>query len=320
MLQNKLVVVFGGSGFVGRHVVRALVKRGLRVRVACRRPDLAGHLQPLGNVGQIHAVQANVRYEASVRAAVQGADCVINLIGILYESGKQRFDVVQTEGARLIAQAARDAGVPQFIQMSALGVDAADADYAASKRAGEEAVRAVYPDAIIFRPSIIFGPEDNFFNQFAALARIAPALPLIGGGQTRFQPVFVGDVAEAIARAIDGQAKSGQTYELGGAEIKTFKQILEYILEITGRSRLLIPVPWAVADLKAFFLQLLPKPLLTRDQVKMLRTDNVVSAEALKKGLTLSGLGITPTTIEAVVPQYLWRFRAAGEFSPDKAA
>jgi uncharacterized protein YbjT (DUF2867 family) len=311
---DKLITVFGGSGFLGRHLVRALAKRHYRIRVAVRRPDLANHLQPLGRVGQIHAVQANVRYPRSVEAAARDADVVVNLTGILFERGRQRFDTVQSFGAEQVALAAAAHGA-RMIHISAIGADENSASgYARSKALGENAVRAAMPGANVFRPSIMFGPEDEFFNKFAAMARIFPALPLIGGGETKFQPVFIGDVAEAIARAVDGNAKSGTTYEIGGPEVRTFKQLMEYVLAVTQRRRLLVPLPFALAKLQARFLQFLPKPPLTPDQVELLRSDNVVSETASREGRTLKGLGIDPTAMETVVPTYLWRFRTAGQF------
>jgi uncharacterized protein YbjT (DUF2867 family) len=319
--MTRLVTVFGGSGFVGRHVVRALAKRGWRVRAAVRRPDLAGHLQPMGTVGQVMAVQANLRYPDSVARAVEGADAVVNLVGILYETGRQSFDAVQSEGPRAIARAAAKAGISNVVQMSAIGADATSpASYAQTKAAGEQAVLAEVPSASIMRPSIVFGPEDNFFNQFAGLARMLPALPLIGGGHTKFQPVFVGDVAEAVARALDGQARPGAAYELGGPRVWSFREILEYILKETQRRRALVPLPFPIAELQGRFFELLPmKPLLTRDQVLMLKTDNVVSDAAKAAGLTLEGLGITPDSVEAIVPSYLYRFRKAGQFDRENA-
>jgi NADH dehydrogenase len=312
--QDKLVTIFGGSGFVGRHVVRALCKRLYRIRVATRRPDLAGHLQPLGRVGQVHAVQANVRHPASVTAAVRDADIVINLVGILYERGAQRFGAVQAGGAEVVARAAATAGA-RVIHVSAIGADAQSTSaYARTKAAGEEAVLAASPEATIFRPSIQFGPDDDFFNRFAAMARMMPALPLIGGGATRFQPVFVGDVARAIADAVDGLARPGTIYELGGPEVLTFRQLMEYVLATTGRSRLLLPLPFPLAKMQAQVLQFMPKPLLTPDQVELLRTDNVVSDAARQDGRTLEGLGINPAAIDTVVPSYLWRFRKTGQF------
>jgi uncharacterized protein YbjT (DUF2867 family) len=310
----KLVTVFGGSGFLGRYVVAALAKRGYMVRVAVRRPDLAGHLQPLGNVGQIKAVQANLRYRNSVDAAVKGADHVINLVGILYEGGRQTFDAVQAFGARAVAEAARNAGAG-LTHVSAIGADAGSAAaYARTKAEAERAVLETLPAAVILRPSIIFGPEDDFFNQFAAMARYLPFLPAIGGGVTKFQPVHAGDVAEAVARAVDGALKPGATYELGGPDVKTFRQCLELVLSITGRSKPLITIPFGLARLQGSILGLLPKPLLTRDQVVMLETDNVVSDAAKAAGLTLEGMGITPTAAEAILPGYLWRFRETGQY------
>jgi NADH dehydrogenase len=318
--NDTLITIFGGSGFLGRHLVRALAKRHYRIRVAVRRPDLAGHLQPLGRVGQIHAVQANVRNAASVEAAVRGADIVNNLVGILFERGRQRCDAVQAGGAEPVALAAANHGA-SMIQISALGADAnSPSHYARAKAEGEKAVLAAKPDAVVFRPSIMFGPEDDFFNKFAAMARILPALPLVGGGETRFQPVFVGDVAEAIARAVDGDAKAGTIYEAGGPEVQTFKELMEYVLEVTERRRFLIPLPFALAKLQAAFLQYLPTPLLTPDQVELLKTDNVVSQEAQAEGRTLAALGIAPTAMEVIVPSYLWRFRKTGQFKTGRFA
>jgi uncharacterized protein YbjT (DUF2867 family) len=312
--NDTLITIFGGSGFLGRHLVRALCKRFYRIRVAVRRPDLAGHLQPLGRVGQVHAVQANVRHSQSVEAAVRDADVVINLVGILFERGRQRFDTVQAFGAEQVALAAAAHGA-RMIHISAIGADEnSPSHYARAKATGEKAVLAAMPSAAIFRPSIMFGPEDDFFNKFAAMARLLPALPLIGGGETRFQPVFVGDVAEAIARAVDGQAKGGSIYELGGPEVRTFKALMEYVLATVERRRLLLPLPFALAKLQAQFLQYLPKPLVTPDQIEQLKRDNVVSEEARRDGRTLQGLGIEPTAMETIVPSYLWRFRKAGQF------
>lgn len=310
---DTLVTIFGGSGFLGRHVVRALARRDFRVRVAVRRPDLTGHLQPLGRVGQIHAVQANVRVPESVEAAVRDAAVVINLTGILFQRGKQSFEAVQAEGARHVAAAAaaRDA---RMVHVSALGADAqSPSAYARTKAAGEDAVRELCPDAVIFRPSVVFGPEDDFFNRFAAMARISPFLPLIGGGHTRFQPVFVGDVAEAVACAVDGRARP-TTYELGGPEVRSFRELMEYTLVTIQRRRLLVSIPFQLAALQAFFLQFLPKPPLTPDQVALLHSDTVVSAQAQAEARTLQGLGIEPTAMAAIVPTYLWRFRKAGQF------
>ncbi len=319
--EGGLVTVFGGSGFLGRHVVRALARAGYRVRVAVRRPDLAGHLQPLGGVGQIHGVQANLRYPESVAAAVTGSDAVVNLAGILYESGRQSFDAVQAFGAGVVAEAAAEAGVGHMVHVSAIGADSdAEADYARTKAEGENNVLEAFPSAVILRPSVIFGQGDDFFNRFAAMARISPVLPLIGGGHTKFQPVFASDVADAVVAGVSGKAKAGKVYELGGPQTLDFKEIYEFILKQTGRLCVLVPVPFSLMRMKAWFLQLLPKPLLTVDQVKMLETDNVVSAEAKSEGRTLEGLGIAPHSIDAIVPAYLERFRRSGQFERNRVA
>jgi NADH dehydrogenase len=318
--QETLVTVFGGSGFLGRNVVRALAKRDFRIRVAVRRPELAGHLQPLGRVGQIHAVQANLRYPASVEAAMRDSHVAINLVGILAASGAQSFDAVQAKGAETVAQAAAAAGA-RVVHVSAIGADENSLSaYARSKAAGEKAVLAAVPSATILRPSVVFGPEDQFTNRFASLARMSPMLPLIGGGLTKMQPVYVGDVAAAVAEAVDGKAKAGATYELGGPEVLTMREIMEVILAITDRNRMLVSLPFGLAKLQALFLQFAPGPLkLTPDQVELLRSDNVVSDAAKAASLTLEGLGITPDSMEAVAPQYLWRFRAAGQFQRKSA-
>jgi len=316
---DTLITIFGGSGFLGRHVVRALAKRDYRIRVAVRRPELAGHLQPLGRVGQINAVQANLRFPDSVAAAMRGSALAINLVGILFERRRQTFNAVQTRGAETVARIAAEHGA-SFIHVSAIGADPqSPSHYARSKAEGERLVLAAQPDTTIVRPSIVFGPEDEFFNRFASLARFSPALPLIGGGHTALQPVFVGDVAAAIAEIVDGklmrdEPRAGITYELGGPDVRTFKQLMEYTLATIERQRLLVPLPFALARLQASLLQFLPKPPLTPDQVELLRADNIVSPEAAQSGRTLTGLGITPTSIEAVVPSYLWRFRKTGQF------
>src|SRR5262249_35277403 len=279
---NTLVTIFGGSGFLGRHVVRALAKRHYRIRVAVRRPELAGHLQPLGRVGQIHALQANIRHPGSINAVVHESDVVINLVGILFERGAQRFEAVQAEGAGAVARATTQYGA-RMIHVSAIGADAnSSSAYGRTKAEGEHRVLLAAPTATVFRPSIIFGPDDDFFNRFASLARISPFLPLVGGGATRFQPVFAGDVAEAIARAVDGKTAPGSPYELGGPDVFTFRQLMEFVLTTVERRRLLIPLPFLLAKLQAVFLQMLPKPLLTPDQVEMLKHDNIVSEQAIR--------------------------------------
>jgi NADH dehydrogenase len=317
---DTLVTVFGGSGFLGRHVVRALCKRDYRIRIAVRRPELAFHLQPIGRVGQIHAVQANLRYPASVEAAMRGSSVAINLVGILAEGGAQTFDAVQARGAETVAKAAQAAG-SRMVHVSAIGAnEESPSRYARAKAAGEQAVLSAVPSATIMRPSVVFGPEDQFTNRFAALAQMSPMLPLIGGGKTRMQPVYVGDVATAVADAVDGKAKAGATYELGGPEVLTMREIMEIIMKITGRDRALVSLPFGLAKLQALFLQFAPGPLkLTPDQVALLRSDNVVSDAAKAAGFTLEGLGITPDSVEAIAPQYLWRFRSTGQFQRKNA-
>ncbi|MCC8980454.1 complex I NDUFA9 subunit family protein [Bradyrhizobium acaciae] len=317
---ETLVTVFGGSGFLGRNVVRALCKRDYRVRVAVRRPELAGHLQPLGRVGQIHAVQANVRYPASVEAAMRDSHIAINLVGILAEGGGQTFDAVQVKGAETIARAAAANGA-RMVHVSAIGADENSlSGYFRAKAEGEKAVRAALPSATIMRPSLLFGPEDQFTNRFAALARMSPVLPLVGGGVNTVQPAYVADVADAVADAVDGKAKGGATYELGGPEVLTMREIMEIILRITQRDRMLAPLPFSLAKLQSYVLQFAPGPFtLTPDQVAMLRTDNVVSDAAKAAGLTFAGLGIAPDSMEAIAPQYLWRFRATGQFQKKSA-
>ena len=308
-MNTNLVTVFGGSGFVGRHTVRALARAGWRIRVAVRHPNRAFFLRPLGSVGQIDIIKCDITDPDQVARALHGADAAVNLRGILVQSG-QTFEDRQADGAAHIAQAASAAGVGALVHVSALGADTeSDSEYAVTKAEGEEAVREAFPKAVILRPSIIFGPEDGFFNKFAALARFTPALPLIGGGRTRFQPVFVGDVAQAIVTGLSRQ--DGRTYELGGPAVYSFKELLQLILRETGRRRILVPLPFGIAMLKAAFLQILPKPLLTMDQVRLLKKDNVVSPTAPG----LADLGITATSVEAVVPAYLWRFHPKGEYA-----
>jgi uncharacterized protein YbjT (DUF2867 family) len=316
-LNNRsLITIYGGSGFIGRHVVRAIAKTGARMRVAVRRPELAGHLQPVGGVGQINAVQANVRFPDSLLAAADGADGVVNLVGILFPTGKQSFESVQDEGARHVAETARATGAKALVHVSAIGADPDSASvYARTKAAGEAAVRAVFPEAVILRPSVVFGPEDDFFNRFAKLARIAPVLPLIGGGSTRLEPVFAGDVARAVIAGLTGTAKSGAPYELGGPEVLTLKEVMQRVLDYTMRRRLLLPMPFWLAKLMGSFLQLLPNPMLTIDQVRLLQADNVVRDAAKRDGRTLEALGIEPVAIASVVPDYLEQFRPRGQFS-----
>ena len=311
-MDSKLVTIFGGSGFLGRQTVRALAKAGWRIRVAVRHPNMSFFLKPAGAVGQIAAIKCDVTDATQVAAALAGADAAVNLTGILYSGGGQNFEEVHAEGAGYIAEAAAKAGVKALVHVSAIGADSeSHSAYAQTKALGEARVRAAFPDATILRPSIIFGADDSFFNRFAGLARLSPILPLIGGGKTKFQPVFVGNVAQAIANALSGEAACGKTYELGGPTVYSFRQLMEIVCEQTGRKRLLMPIPFALAMFKAFFLQMAPKPLLTPDQVRLLKADNVVSPTAL----TLADLCVTPTSVEAVLPAYLWRYRAKGEFA-----
>ena len=311
----KLVTVFGGSGFLGRHVVRTLANRGYRVRVAVRRPDLAFHLKPLGNIGQIHAMQANVRYRQSVMAAAAGSDAVVNLVAILQESGRQKFDDVQVMGAKTIADAAKKAGA-SLVHVSAIGADRDSAsNYGRTKGEGEAAVRSVIRDTIIFRPSIMFGQDDEFFNRFASMARYSPALPLIGGGTTLFQPAYVADVAEAIARAVDGDLAPGETYEMGGPEVLSFRECMERMLHEIGRQRMLVHLPWFVARMMAMATGWLPGAPITMDQLEMFKHDNVVSDAAASKGHTLEGIGIKPTALAAILPSYLVQYRPQGQFT-----
>ncbi|MCM5687438.1 complex I NDUFA9 subunit family protein [Sinorhizobium meliloti] len=312
-----LVTIFGGSGFVGRHVVRALAKRGYRIRVAVRRPDLAGHLQPLGNVGQISFVQANLRYRRSVDRAVDGADHVINCVGVLFESGRNTFEAVQDFGARAVAEAARATGAT-LTHISAIGADAnSESSYARTKGRAEAAILETLPAAVILRPSIIFGPEDGFFNKFAEMARFSPVLPLIGGGNTRFQPVYVTDVAEAVARSVDGKLTGGTIYELGGPQVLSFRECLDFMLKTIDRKRSFVSLPFGIASLMGSVASLVPfiTPPLTADQVVLLKSDNVVSAKAEAEGRTLAGIGIEPTMLESILPTYLVRYRPHGQYT-----
>lgn len=317
-MQN-LVTVFGGSGFVGTQVVRQLAKAGWRIRVAVRNPSLGYAMRLHGDVGQIDVVQANIRDRDSVARALEGAAASVNLVGVLYEAGRQGFQAVHVDGARTVAEVAAAEGVTRVVQMSALGAAADSASkYARTKAEGEAAVRQVRPDAVVVRPSIVFGPEDGFFNKFASMAQVSPVLPLIGGGTTRFQPVFVGDVGKAIARMVTDSAAAGQTYELGGQAVFTFRELMQLMLAETGQRRLLLPVPFGVAgmlgSLGDVMAMVLPPPV-TSDQVKLLRSDNVVSGSLPG----LPELGITPTTLEAVLPTYLYRYRRGGQYADQEA-
>ena len=315
-MTPRRIAIFGASGFIGRYVVRDLARSGAVIAACGRHASGAGFLRPMGDVGQIAPLSANLADEDAVAAVVAGADAVINLVGILYERGKQRFDLAHHEGPAQLAALAKDAGVKRFIHISALGADPnSSSAYGRSKAEGEAAVRAAFPSAIILRPSLVFGPEDHFFNRFAAMARYVPVLPLIGGGATKFQPVYVGDVAAAIAAALTRDDTEGRTYELAGPAVFSLRQLFELMLHVIGRKRLLMSIPFGLASLEAFFLEWLPQPLLTRDQVRMLRHDSVAAPGT--PGLT--ELGITPTALELVLPTYLERFRRPGRFRPSHA-
>ncbi|MDB5476219.1 MAG: NADH-ubiquinone oxidoreductase 39 kDa subunit precursor [Phenylobacterium sp.] len=314
-MQN-LVTVFGGSGFIGSQAVRQLAKAGWRIRVAVRQPNLAYAMRLHGDVGQIDVVQANVRNEPSVRRALQGATASLNLVSTLYEHGRQGFTALNVMGARNIAAAARAEGVSRVVQMSALGADLDSASkYARTKAEGEVAAREVYPDAVVVRPSIVFGPEDRFFNKFAAMAQVSPVLPLIGGGHTRFQPVYVGDVARALRFAVTAADAAGQTLELGGPATFSFRQLMALMLAEIDRRRILLPVPFPVASLLGAAADLAANlgvpPPITADQVTLLKTDNVVSGAYPG----LADLGIAPTTLESVLPSYLYRYRKGGQYA-----
>jgi NADH dehydrogenase len=328
--SDRLATVFGGSGFIGRHVVRALAREGWRVRAAVRRPDLAGFLRPLGAVGQIEAVQANLRYPESVKAALEGADAAVNAAGVKRQSGRQTYQAVHVLGAGEIARAASAAGVRALVHISGIGADAASRNpYIASKGLGEAATREAFPGAIVLRPSVVFGPEDDFLNRFAALARVLPVLPLFGGGAAKLQPVYVGDVALALAHALDGAAVTGKTYELGGPEVMTLREAIERTLSVIERRRPLLPLPFALSRLLAATTEFagaaslgrFPKMLTTtRDEIELLRCDNVVSAAAIAEGRALSDLGVAPQGVEALAPAYLYRFRKTGQYASGRAA
>lgn len=319
MSAGDLVVVFGGSGFIGKQVVRALAKRGYRVRIAMRRPHLGAELRVMGDVGQVQLVQANVRFPQSVDAALEEADAVVNLVAVMYENGNQNFETLHIEAAEAIAQAAAKRGIKRIVHMSALGAAPKGARYARTKYRGERAVLEAAPTATILRPSIVFGPEDKFFNRFAEMATLAPALPLIGGGKTKFQPIFVGDVADAVAAAVGKREAQGRVFELGGPRTYTFKQLLQFITAEIDRPRPLVPLPFVFAHpiglLTNWIFKLIPfaDPPITGDQVTLLKRDNVVGADA--SAHTIADLGVSPLeSVEAIVPSYLWRFRPYGQF------
>ena len=305
----RTIAIFGGSGFVGRYVVQKFADRGDLIRVAVRNPIAAQFLKPLGDVGQITPIQASILSSQEVIKAIQGADVVVNLVGILFEKGRQTFEAIHIEGARLVAEKAKELGIPTFLHMSALGASKESRSrYASTKARGEEAVHAHFPEATLFRPSVIFGPEDAFLNRFAKMATLSPFLPLIGGGKTRFQPVYVGDVAEGFLKAIFDKEARGKTYELGGPSVYTFKELMDYLLKVIKRRRLLLPIPFSLAKGISATAQFLPTPTLTPDKVELLKTENVVSAQAL----TAEDLGIRLKALEALAPLYLSRYCPGG--------
>lgn len=320
-MAGELAVVFGGSGFVGRNVVRELAKRGWRVRVAVRRPHLAQFLRPMGAVGQIDLAQANLRHRPSVEAALKGADAVVNCVGILFEDGAQKFDAVQAGGAINLAELSAAEGVSRYVHISAIGADAeSKSAYARTKGEAEAGVRAAIPSAAILRPSIVFGPEDQFFNRFAEMANTSPFLPLIGGGKTRFQPVYVDDVADALCEALARPEAAGRTYELGGPRIYTFRELLELMLAETARKRILAPIPFAIAPVVGLVGEMLGAlpfitPPITRDQIVLLKKDNVAGLSGEPDVGAIGDLGIAPKTVESILPGYMVRFRRQGEFT-----
>jgi uncharacterized protein YbjT (DUF2867 family) len=319
MDHPELVTIFGGSGFVGTQLVQALARAGYRVRVAVRRPDLAGHLRPLGGVGQVVPMQANLRNADSVMAAVRGASVVINLVAVGVEKGKQRFRAINVMGARRVAEAAKAAGAQRLIHMSVIGADPKSPSlFARSRAMGEDEVKAAFPSAIIVRPSVIFGAGDEFFNKLGLISRVLPVMPLFGD-KTQFQPVYVGDVAEAIAQAAMGNLKAGQTYELGGPEVLSNRALVERVLRGANRTNPILPLPSFVGRILAFPMGILPKPLVTGEQITLLGVDNVVSAEAITEKRTLEGIGIAPRPLDAVLPSYIWRFSANGQFDRQTA-
>jgi NADH dehydrogenase len=321
---NRLATVFGGSGFLGRYIVRALVHQGWRIRVAVRRPDLAAFLQPVGGVGQIQPVQANLRFPESIAAAVEGATAVVNATGVKAENGAQTYTAVHVEGAHALAGAALAARVSSYVHISGIGADPnSTSPYIASKGHGEQATRDALPNAVVLRPSVVFGPEDDFFNRFGTLACYFPALPLLGGGTTHLQPVYAGDIGQAVAAALSGVAKPGSAYELGGPRTMTLREVAELTLRAIDRRRLLMGLPLGPSRFIAASTQfaskatfgLFPKLLTTtRDQVDLLASDNVVSAEAEAEGRVLSALGVQPQAAEAIIPSYLTRFRRTGQY------
>ena len=308
-MRNRRTAVLGGSGFIGRYVVKRLAARGEVIAVGCRNAEAAKFLKPLGDVGQIMPLNVGIGDETLLPAFLAGNDSLVNCVGILREVGGQTFELVHHTGPARLARFAREAGVDRFFHISAIGADPRSSSaYARTKAVGEQAVRDAFPTATILRPSLVFGPEDQFFNRFAAMAMFSPALPLIGAGETRFQPVYVGDVADAVVTCLEDPATAGRIYELGGPKIYTFREVLELVLSEIRRKRRFVDLPFGLAAFQARLMSILPSPPLTPDQVELLKSDNIVSSGAL----TLASLGITPTPAEVVLPTYLDRFRRGG--------
>ena len=308
-MRTRRTAVLGGSGFIGRYIVQRLAARGDVIPVGCRHAQEAKFLMPLGNVGQIATINVTIGDEQVLHAFLAGNDALVNCVGILRESGAQTFERAHHTGPARLARLAREARIERFVHISAIGADSRSTSaYARTKAAGEAAVRDAFPTVTILRPSVVFGPEDQFFNRFAAIAAISPVLPLIGGGHTRFQPVYVGDVANAVLKCLDDPTTAGRTYELGGPKVYTFRELIQLLLDEIRRKRLLANLPFGLAAAQARLMSILPSPPLTPDQVELLKRDNVVSSSAL----TLSTLGITPTAVEAILPTYLERFRRGG--------
>ena len=309
--NQKIIGIFGAGGFLGKHLMRQLTKLDYRVKVATRNPYLKGYLKPLGNPGQIELFKTNIFNPEDVKQVLKNCDLAINLVGILYETRKQKFNQIHAQFPNLLSELCNELGIKKLVHVSALGVkEGHPSQYMQSKLQGEKNIQDTFKQSVILRPGIMFGPEDKFFNIFATLAQFSPALPLIGGGKTVFEPIYVGDVAQTIVKSLELNNLKPSIYELGGANY-SFKELMQILLSEINKKRFLIPIPWGMAKFQSYFLQMLPTPLLTPDQVTMLRYDNVVSGEYK----TLKNLKIKPTTIQSILPKYIYRFRSGGEFS-----
>ena len=312
-MQNnqKIIAIFGAGGFIGKHLIRNLTKLDYRIKIATRSPYLKGYLKPLGNPGQIELFKTNIFNEEDVKNVLKNCDLVINLVGILYETGKQKFNHIHSRFPQLLSNLCNEQGIKNLVHISALGVkEKHNSLYMQSKLEGEKNIQDTFKPSVILRPSVVFGPEDKFFNTFASLAQFSPALPLVGGGKTKFAPIYVGDVAKAIVKALELNNSEPKIFELGGPENYSFKELMEILLKEIKKKRFLMPIPFGAAKFQSYFLQMLPSPLLTTDQVEMLKYDNVVTGEYP----TLKNLGISATTIESILPKYIYRFRDGGQF------